>query len=323
MNKFLKTLSLFILYAILVYLVLITIWGGFVPQTLRKNILAPQGLYFTYERLQDAKNHTEVDILFLGSSRSYRGFDPRIFDATGYSSFNLGTSSQTPIQSELLLKKYLNELNPRLVIFEVTPDAFSMDGIESAMEIIANIENDCQTTKMMFDYNDIRLYNTWLYKNFWDFTRRNHIPWGVNTYQKKLYARLKGEDTYIEGGYVEKELLYFEHAKYEKKDSWHYNDKQFAAFDNCIKLIETNQSEVLLIQSPYTKSLYDNYTNNGYFDSCMNVYGNYYNFNELMHLDDSLYFYDATHMNQNGVELFDEKVIELLKNNYNLNDKLK
>ena len=40
----------------------------------------------------------------------------------------------------------------------------------------------------------------------------------------------------------------------------------------------------------------------------------YYNFNNIMEVDDSLHFYDAHHLNQDGVELFNEKLIELVLN---------
>jgi hypothetical protein len=45
----------------------------------------------------------------------------------------------------------------------------------------------------------------------------------------------------------------------------------------------------------------------------MNQYADYYNFNEMMSLNDSLHFYDAHHHNQNGVELFNEKLIEVIE----------
>jgi hypothetical protein len=54
----------------------------------------------------------------------------------------------------------------------------------------------------------------------------------------------------------------------------------------------------------------------------MSSYSTYYNFNEKMTLNDSLHFYDANHLNQNGVELFNEKLIELLNQRQSkMNDK--
>ena len=40
----------------------------------------------------------------------------------------------------------------------------------------------------------------------------------------------------------------------------------------------------------------------------------YYNFNTLLNLEDSLHFYDSHHLNQTGVERFNTKLIEILVN---------
>ena len=77
-----------------------------------------------------------VDVLFLGSSHAYRGFDPRIFRKRGYSSFNLGSSAQTPSQTKVWLKRYLKHLNPKIVIYEVYPGTFSSDGIEASLDLV-------------------------------------------------------------------------------------------------------------------------------------------------------------------------------------------
>ena len=48
-------------------------------------------------RIKDIRNYHDVDILFLGSSHSYRTFDTRTYEAAGYHCFNLGSSIQTPM----------------------------------------------------------------------------------------------------------------------------------------------------------------------------------------------------------------------------------
>ena len=44
----------------------------------------------------------------------------------------------------------------------------------------------------------------------------------------------------------------------------------------------------------------------------MQDYSRYYNFNNLISLDDSLHFYDPHHLNQLGVETFNTNLIDLL-----------
>ena len=82
-----------------------------------------------FTRLKEVKTVKNVDILFLGSSHTYRGFDTSIFHDCGYSAFNLGSSSQTPIQTLTLANRYLKQLNPKLVVLEVYPGNFTGDGV--------------------------------------------------------------------------------------------------------------------------------------------------------------------------------------------------
>ena len=59
--------------------------------------------------------------------------------------FNLGSSSQTPIQTKMLLDEHLDRLNPKLVVFEVYPVVFQLEGVESALDFIANTEFNSRT----------------------------------------------------------------------------------------------------------------------------------------------------------------------------------
>ena len=44
----------------------------------------------------------------------------------------------------------------------------------------------------------------------------------------------------------------------------------------------------------------------------MTKYSTYYNFNKIVTLNDSLHFYDSHHLNQNGVEIFNKRLIKIL-----------
>ena len=51
-----------------------------------------------YLRKIDADTTINIDVLVLGSSHAYRGFDPRIFKKAGIKLFNFGSSGQTLLQ---------------------------------------------------------------------------------------------------------------------------------------------------------------------------------------------------------------------------------
>ena len=67
----------------------------------------------------------------------------------------------------------------------------------------------------------------------------------------------------------------------------------------------------ILITAPCTRIRYNSYINIHEFQDMMRQQGTYYDFNELLNLEDSLYFYDANHLNQKGVDVFNTKIIEM------------
>lgn len=311
MKKFLKSLLLFIFFAAFMYLLLLFLWGNdHLPQKIRPNLNYRIGSYGNmFSRLKEVKNTKNVDILFLGSSHTYRGFDTRIFEQEGLKVFNLGSSSQTPIQTNLLLDRYLDGLNPKMIIYDVYPGTLVSDGVESSVDIIANDKNDFRSIIMALKINNIKTYNTLIYAFIRDI-------FNLNSSFKESKYNAKRNDTYIKGGYVEKKIKCFKYVEY-RQTQWNLNKKQLNNFKNIVSKIKKRNIKLILIYAPITSNKYNSYKNNAQIDSIMNNYAEYYNFNEILNLNDSLYFFDSHHLNQNGVDIFNKKIIEILslKNN--------
>lgn len=304
LNNFLKSIALFIGLSTMGWVILSCLWGDLVPQSLQENLTYPIGGYgHMFTRLQDVKNETNIDLLIIGSSHAYRGFDTRIFEKEGIKTFNLGSSSQTPIQSELLLERYLNSLSPQIIIYEVYPGILSADGVESAIDIIANDGSDYLSFKMALNINHLKIYNTLLYGFYRDLSGRN------STFRED---KRKGDDLYISGGFVQKDLQFFRFTKHASS-IWSIRDDQLKSFENIIQMASDRQIKLYLIQAPITKSLYKSIINNTKFDSIMRSYtSTYRNFNNTMQLDDSLFFYDSNHLNQYGVDKFNKEVLKVI-----------
>ena len=110
-----------------------------------------------------------------------------------------------------------------------------------------------------------------------------------------------------------KKKIRFYKTDYFKEQKWDFNEKQFNSFNEIIHIMKEKQIEFVLVNAPMTAALYNSYKNNNVFDYYMRKYPNYYNFNQILQLNDSLHFYDSNHLNQNGVRLFNQKLIEILK----------
>lgn len=301
--KFIKSILIFAVAAGFCYIILICIWGEFIPEQFRKNLNYKIGSGGnTFSRFQEVKTFGKTDIVFLGSSHTYRGFDPRIFKEYGYSSFNLGSSSQTPVQTLALVRRYIDILDPETVIYEIYPGSFSGDGVESALDIIANDKNDIESIKMALKINHLKVYNTLIYGFFRDITGLN------KNFQD---TAVTGTNKYVPGGYVECDVKFYKHEKQPVKNL-EYKDLQLRSFDKICKELKDRGIRLILVEAPVGKEFYKAYRNKDVFDRKMMSSAEYYNFNNIMEVDDSLHFYDAHHLNQDGVELFNEKLIELV-----------
>ncbi|MES2798450.1 MAG: hypothetical protein V4638_00410 [Bacteroidota bacterium] len=306
MKKFGSTLLLFVPFAISLYILFVFLSGSYLPDSMHSNLVYNVGSAgHSFSRFQELKEQKNIDLLFIGSSHAYRGFDPRLFP--DFQTFNIGSSSQTPIQSEMLIKRHVKKLNPKWVIYEVYPLTFSMDGVESAVDLIANDKNDFQSFRMAIKTNKIKVYNTLIFGFLNDMLH-------VNSNHKE--AIKKYNDTYISGGYVERKLAFYKAEKVPTKRKYEFNEAQFCAFNASLAYLRDMGIKVILVQTPIVESEYESYSNNSKFDLLMrSTKLPYYNFNKLMHLDDSLHFYDKSHLNQNGVQIFNKKLREVIKSN--------
>ncbi|MBP7450977.1 MAG: hypothetical protein KA817_13150, partial [Flavobacteriales bacterium] len=113
MRSYLTDLLRFTLLAMVVYTLVIILAGSVSPYSKHRNIKYARGGYgHLHTRLQEAEHVGPVDILFLGSSHAYRGFDPRVFRAHGLTTFVLGSSAQSPLQTKVLVERYLDRMRP-------------------------------------------------------------------------------------------------------------------------------------------------------------------------------------------------------------------
>lgn len=298
MKTFIKNSALFILFSTLLYVLLLLAWGTFLPGYFNKNMRYKLGYYgFMNSRLKEIETIKSCDILVLGSSHAYKGFDPRIFKQFGYTIFNLGSSNQTPIQSNLLLQKYLPLVQPKLVILEVYPEALEMDGVESAVDIISNTPNFEDASKHAKAVNHLTAYNTLIYSAL----RRVFFK-----DQYFIEATKIDKDSYISGGYVERELEYNVQKQSAMEQKWRIKTEQMEALKSSINLLKQNNIPFILVQAPITNQLKNSYSNSYEMDTMYAQLGPYYNFSNQHTniLSDSLDFYDLHHLNQNGVVKF-------------------
>jgi len=318
MKKFLVTTARFAALCLIAYVSLIVVVGEYGPMLLKKNIRYVKN-DIQRQKYHDLKNTTDIDILFLGSSHVQRGFDPRVFSEAGLKTFNLGTNSQTPINTKALIMEYLDQLDPKIVVLEVNVVQRSSDGVEAAVVLISNYRNYTNSIKMITAHNNFLLFNTFIFALYKDLTS----PF----IEQKQEERKNNVDNYIKGGFVEREITnYTANSKDKELVDQHFNwakknaeSPQSEALINVIELIESRNIRLILVQMPVTKYWHMLDLNSKVFDEEMSGYAEYYNFSNLTTLNDSLHFYDSHHLNQQGVIRFNKFFIDTLKLDQSLN----
>jgi hypothetical protein len=302
MKRFIKDFFIFSLVSSLILGLFFLVGFELLPFRVMPNIkYIGEGYGFSDIRFKEVDTLNDIDILFLGSSHAYRGFDTRNFDSIGFRAFNLGSSAQTHDQTQILLKRYLKELNPKLVVYEVFPNVFKNSGIESNLDLINNDIVDYLNFKSALRVNNIQVYQTLAHAYYKQkFKSQNKI---------KSYTR--SNDTYIKGGYVEKAIK----PKYTHSTSrkgWELNELQKSSFKQNIEMFNSENIKYILVFAPVSSSYYESIDLKK-FNNFIRSYGNYYDFNRISNMNDSLHFYDPHHLTQEGVDKFNTDFIHILK----------
>lgn len=301
MKRFLFRLVLFMGVAAIGYALLICVWGLITPLVLRPNMPFLKGVYgHMHTRSHEVAEYGKVDILVLGSSRAYRGFDPRVFESHGIRLFNLGSTAQSPVQSLMLARQHLQRLEPKLVLVEVGPEIFSSDGVESGLDVLANNRVDKHSLAMAIQVSHVKIYNTMIYAWFRQF---------FNLDKNFVEPRVINEDTYIPGGFVQREISHYEPKSRVKSSRRELLKHQKQALEKLVAWLAHQGIDVVLVEAPTTAERFRSYANHDEFTNYLQEIAPFVSFNQTISLNDSLHFYDASHLNQYGVEKFNEAFI--------------
>ncbi len=303
MRAFIKQVLLFVLIATLAYPVLLVGAslaykdGGF------GNVYYAIGYYGNlWTRVRDRSVEPPADVLVIGSSLAYRGCDPRVFQRNGLRMFNLGSSAQTPAQSEVLLKHHWDRLRPHTVVMIVTPDIFTSEGIESALDVIANDRVDPATVQMALRTGSVKVLNTVIYAS-----ARQALNLDADFIEPSSSA---DDGTYVPGGYMMHSGTGFT-AKKEEPPGLPIVE-QLDAFRRSMAFIEQRGARVILVYPPVTACCRPG-PDTVWAEDTWREAGPYYDMSTLYGDTVNAYFSDGRHQNQAGAERFSQVLIDRLR----------
>jgi hypothetical protein len=305
MRSYITDLLRFALFAVPVYIAFIVVAGSIAPYHDFRNIKYFRGgPGHLLTRLQEADTTGPVDILFMGSSHTYRGFDMRIFRAAGYTCFNLGSSGQSPLQTEVLFDRYIEQLDPQLIILDILPTNYNSLSIEPCIDFLSNSKIGKNEILMSLKYKNISIVNTLLFAMFKSTFREERTNTIISNRKEK----------YIAGGYVEKtEDIPFKPRTEAIKLEWPPPSAQWEAFIRFVSKVRSRGIELVLVQTPVTRTWQYGPTDQAKLEETFAPWGTaFINMSAALPGSEPDLFYDGNHMRHTSVERFNTMFLDSL-----------
>ena len=146
-----------------------------------------------------------VDVLFFGSSHSYRSIMPmELWKDAGISAMNLGTSSQPFVATYYLMKDSLRRQSPKVVVLELYGSQYEEDYGAGNISLFQSAVNfiPLNLTKLELWWNQIRKDFSWKEQVEFLFPLTGfHMRWDVLTDTDYFYSA-----AYLQGGHPSEKL---------------------------------------------------------------------------------------------------------------------
>jgi hypothetical protein len=244
-------------------------------------------------RFEELRTVRDIDILFIGSSHSVRTFDPRYFEQYGIRAFNLGTAGQTPLNTYYLLRRYLGQLKPRLVVLESYWEILTLNGVEGTISITENRGPSWDTIRMALATRHPMAFHAQF---------SSQIERALSRVPE---IRLHPAEAYTSGGYLER----WDSNTFgpQRPHDILIDPTQLMYLSRILKLLRERQVKGLLVWAPVTNAHRHAAANLADIRAQMlevsEAYGvPFVDLHQRVTLDDHLDFSDPDHLNQRGVD---------------------
>lgn len=276
-------------------------------QGFARNYIEPGGRFHSLQRFREASQRGHVDVVFLGASHTYRGFDPRLFAAEGIATMNLGSTNQTPLNGYYVAERFLPKLSPRVLVIEVSYNTLSTDGLEAFRDLAVNTSWSTATQRMALA--------TW---NLGAMTFATAKGFGLTADESKVSQQEIVGERYIDGGYVETEgrrtaLLTDEAGTF----SFDTRPRQLEYLAATTELGASLGARVVWVTLPVPRDYASRMNDRRQLAATIEAAARranvpYWDFSDSLDLDPLAEFKDVLHLNAAGVAKFDRAFIERL-----------
>lgn len=256
-------------------------------------------------------NHNDFDIIFLGSSRVNWTINPKIIDSIAHvNSFNFGLDGAYVVEDGINLRAYLKvHPKPRLLVINIDPKIF-------------NTTNEIKTPSRYLPYiQHPEIYDTLKEYSVWPVVAK-YMPFvGVSFYtdgilNQSLQAFIQPDrkmENYYKGFSPLKQV--WEKAADESAEGLlklEYTPKGMHIFNDFLKEIKQNNIPLQLIYSPQFSFPQYQSSHENFMRILDSISGKYdfkiIDYSKMELCKDKKYFFDATHLNVTGANVFSKKL---------------
>jgi len=253
-----------------------------------------------YRICKDWKGSSDNDLLVIGSSHAYRGYDPRIFQRNGIDMYSAGSGFQNTLASFVLLENIFIPKKNDIVIIDLFDQTFEGDGVGSYARLIQNVTSYTAATELARRQPDIRTFNSLMCRIFSDQSR----------------IEVPDEPGYLYNGYCPKnDTAVISSSEIRKIPSFNMSFVKY--LKETIRLIKSQNAHPIAVSHPQPKTLTNETFHKEFLELVMPVLQEegilYLDYNSNHNLNNSEHFADSNHLNQAGVELFNSKLISDMK----------
>lgn len=259
----------------------------------------------TYQKFNEFSILEQYDVVFLGSSRAYRGYSPFILEQFAFKSINLGTSGQSIKNSYFILKHYLTQKNCKTLILDIYNSAFEGEQFESSSDLTQNTSSPTAAYDIALHNRDIRSLNLAALRFF---SEKDKPYYKSDDYQGKGYS----VTTSTLSPELKKSLSDPDRIDNSKIV---IDNEQLTYFQKLLDLASEKGIRVVGVYSPVS-GFYDIREHNSFMklvqpalDSANVKFYNYSKADSIITLE---HFYDEAHLNQEGVERFNRQLFKQL-----------
>jgi len=311
MKKFIKQISLFLLPIILISFYA----DNYISTNLKKSNSFAEKEYSTWNAIIDGKINS--DIVIYGSSRAWKHINPTmISNSLNASTYNLGIDGHNfwlqYLRHSMLLE---NNTKPKIIILSL--DVFTLqkvDDLYNSDQFLPYMLWNNKIKDATISYNGFNLidYEIPLIRYF---GKGNAVQTAMKT--KNKVERIKGYQ-----GRKEQWNDDFNKAKKAMKNYQKQLDPAtIVLFERFLNECKSKNIKILFVYSPEYIEGQKFVKNRDEIISLYEKYSKKYNIPFYNYSNDSLsydkkYFYNASHLNKTGAELFTKKLIDSLKKHY-------